>query len=73
MRYRGFEIISAPDYAITRQNRETGINETCVGYFCEIYAADDEPYAHLSDSLTRNWRRRRKTLGGAEVSALPAS
>ena len=51
MRYRGFEIISAPDYAITRQNRETGINETCVGYFCEIYAADDEPYANLLDEF----------------------
>ena len=37
MRYRGFEITSTPDYAITRQSGETGVNETCKGYYCQIY------------------------------------
>ena len=51
MRYRGFEITSTPDYAITRQNRETGINETCKGYYCRLYDADDESYVNLFDEF----------------------
>ena len=51
MRYRGFEITSTPDYAITRQNRETGMNETCKGYYCRLYDADDENYINLFDEF----------------------
>ena len=51
MRYRGFEITSTADYGITRIDKTTGANETCKGYYCEIYAADDDNYANLFDSF----------------------
>ena len=51
MRYRGFEITSTADYGITRIDKVTGENETCKGYYCEIYSADDDNYANLFDSF----------------------
>ena len=51
MRYRGFEITSTPDYAITRQSGETGVNETCKGYYCQIYDANDTCYVNMFDEF----------------------
>lgn len=51
MRYRGFEITSTADYGITRIDKVTGENETCKGYYCEIYSVDDDNYANLFDSF----------------------
>lgn len=46
MRYRGFEITSCCDTGIERYNRQTGRDEICNGYFCEIYPAGDEQYVN---------------------------
>ena len=51
MRYRGFEITSTLDYGITRKNRSTGEKETCKGYYCQIYPAGDDGYAHQLDDF----------------------
>lgn len=38
MRYRGFIITSCFDSGIERYNRETGKDELCKGYYCQVYA-----------------------------------
>ena len=51
MRYRGFEITSTADYDIHRMNRETGNVESCRGYYCQVYAANDVDYVNLLDEF----------------------
>lgn len=49
MRYRGFEITSSYDTGIERYNPQTGRDELCNGYFCEVYLAGDDQYANQLD------------------------
>ena len=51
MRYRGFEITSCYDTGIERYNQQTGEDEICSGYFCEIYPAGDDQYANQLDAF----------------------
>ena len=51
MRYRGFEITSTPDYQIGRRNDLTGDVESCRGYYCQVYAANDVDYVNLLDEF----------------------
>lgn len=46
MRYRGFVITSCPDGGIRRQDPDTGSEEICKGFYCQVYPADDDQYAH---------------------------
>ena len=51
MRYRGFEITSCYDTGIEWYNQQTGEDEICSGYFCEIYPAGDDQYANQLDAF----------------------
>lgn len=51
MRYRGFEITSTIDRGIIRHNYETGKEEICSGYYCQIYPAGDDIYANQLDDF----------------------
>ena len=51
MRYRGFEITSCYDTGIERYNQQTGEDEICSGYFCEIYPSGDDQYANQLDAF----------------------
>lgn len=46
MRYRGFVITSTPDSGIKRYDRAGSQDVICNGYYCQIYAGDDEQYAN---------------------------
>lgn len=47
MRYRGFIITSCFDGGIERYNRETGKDEPCQGYYCQVYAGNDDTLTSL--------------------------
>ena len=51
MRYRGFEITSTIDRAIIRHNYNTGEDDICSGYYCQIYPAGDDIYANQLDDF----------------------
>ena len=51
MRYRGFNISTCPDYGIERYNFESMKTEICEGFYCEIFAGDDDEYADQLDSF----------------------
>lgn len=52
MRYRGFSIGACDDSDIARGcENETGY-EFCDGYFCRIYGADDDQFAHELDNFS---------------------
>lgn len=51
MRYRGFEITSCYDTGIERYDMQESKDVICNGYFCEVYAAEDEQYASRLDSF----------------------
>lgn len=46
MRYRGFVITSTPDSDIERYDRAGSQDVICNGYYCQIYAGDDDQYAN---------------------------
>ena len=46
MRYRGFEITTTIDRGIIRHNYNTGEDDICNGYYCQIYPAGDDIYAN---------------------------
>lgn len=51
MRYRGFIITSCYDSGIERHNRESGKDEPCKGYYCQVYAGNDDMYADQIDDF----------------------
>lgn len=51
MRYRGFIITSCFDSGIERYNRETGKDELCKGYYCQVYAGNDDMYDEQIDDF----------------------
>ena len=51
MRYRGFEITTTIDRGIIRHNYNTGEDDICNGYYCQIYPAGDDSYAHQLDDF----------------------
>ena len=51
MRYRGFIITSCFDGGIERYNRETGKDEPCQGYYCQVYAGNDDMYSEQLDDF----------------------
>lgn len=51
MRYRGFIITSCFDSGVERYNRETGQDEICDGFYCQVYAGDDDMYAEPIDDF----------------------
>lgn len=51
MRYRGFVITSCFDSGIERYNRESGEDELCHGYYCQVYAGNDDLYAEQIDDF----------------------
>ena len=51
MRYRGFEIVSTPEYNLVRRNQLTREMETCKGHYCQIYDADDVERNHMFDEF----------------------
>ncbi len=51
MRYRGFMITSCYDNGIGRDNGNTNEGETCGGYYCQVYPADDDQYAYELDNF----------------------
>lgn len=51
MKYKGYEITSCFDRGVERWNKAENRNEICEGYFCEVYAADDDQYANKLDDF----------------------
>ena len=51
MRYRGFIITACFDSGIERYNRETGKDELCKGYYCQVYAGNDDMYDEQIDDF----------------------
>lgn len=51
MIYRGFRITTCYDSGVERCNDKTGEPEVFDGYFCQIYAGDDDAYADQIDSF----------------------
>ena len=51
MRYRGFIITCCFDGGIERYNRETGKDEPCQGYYCQVYAGNDDMYSEQLDDF----------------------
>lgn len=51
MRYRGFIITSCFDSGIERYCRESGKDELCNGYYCQVYAGNDDMYADQIDDF----------------------
>ena len=51
MRYRGFIITSCFDSGIERYNRETGKDELCKGYYCQVYVGNDDMYDEQIDDF----------------------
>ena len=51
MRYRGFIITSFYDSGVERYNRESGKDELCNGYCCQVYAGNDDVYAGQIDDF----------------------
>lgn len=50
MRYRGFEITSCPDSGVERYDSENSRDVICNGYYCQVYAGDDDQQGqHLDD------------------------
>ena len=51
MRYRGFIITACPDNEVERYNSKTGKDEVCEGFYCQVYAGDDDGYAEQLDNF----------------------
>lgn len=51
MRYRGFIITTCPDNGVERYNSKTGKDEVCEGFYCQVYAGDDDGYAERLDDF----------------------
>ncbi len=51
MRYRGFIITSTPDSGVERYDIESSRDVICNGYYCQIYAGDDDQYANQLDDF----------------------
>lgn len=51
MRYRGFLITACFDGGIERYNSETDKDEFCMGYYCQVYAGNDDMYAEQIDDF----------------------
>lgn len=49
MIYRGFEITSCYDNGIERCDSVTGSMDICCGFFCDVYAADDDQWEKQID------------------------
>ena len=52
MRYRGFEIVNTPEYNLVRRNQLTGEKESCKGYYCQIYDAEDVERNQMFDEFS---------------------
>ncbi|MBR6509677.1 MAG: hypothetical protein IKT38_03630 [Clostridia bacterium] len=50
MKYRGFIITSCTDNSILRQD-DSGNEQLCNGYYCQVYSADDDMYANQIDDF----------------------
>lgn len=51
MRYRGFVITSTPDSGIEHYDTEKGRNVIHEGYYCQVYAGNDDQYGNPIDSF----------------------